>query len=64
MEEKGLQVLNSQDLQEMFGFGKTKMCELFQSGVLPVVKIGRDYITTQKAVEDWIKDNIGKEIFF
>lgn len=64
VEEKGLKVLNTKDLQELFGFGKTKMSELFQSGVLPVVKIGRDYIATQKAIEKWINDNTGKEIFF
>lgn len=64
VEEKGLKVLNSKDLQVLFGFGKTKMSELFQAGVLPVVKVGRDYITTQKNIESWIEDNIGKEIFF
>jgi len=64
VEEKNIKVLNSKELQELFGFGKTKMCELLQSGALPVVKIGRDYITTQQAVEKWIEDNIGREIFF
>jgi hypothetical protein len=57
-------LMQTDDIINYFGFGKTKMNELFQSGVLPVVKVGRDYITTKKAVEDWVKDNIGKEIFY
>lgn len=64
MVENDLRVLKSKDIQDLLGFGKTKMCELFQSGTLPVVKIGREYITTEKKLENWIEENIGKEIFF
>ncbi|WP_091229607.1 helix-turn-helix domain-containing protein [Anaerobium acetethylicum] len=64
IEDTNIKVLNAKELQELFGFGKTKMCELMQSGVLPVVKIGRDYITTKNALEKWIEDNIGNEIFY
>jgi hypothetical protein len=56
--------MQTDDIINYFGFGKTKMNELFQSGILPVVKVGRDYITTKKAVDDWVNNNIGKEIYY
>jgi hypothetical protein len=31
---------------------------------LPLMKIGNDYITTESAVEKWITDNIGQELFY
>lgn len=62
-ENKELKVLNSKDLQELFGFGKTKMNQVLQSGVLPVIKIGGEYRTTEEQIRDWFKKNAGKEIF-
>lgn len=44
--EKELKILNSKDLQVMFGFGKTKMSQVLNSGLLPVVKIGKQWVTT------------------
>ena len=52
------------DLLVIFPFGKTKLRQLLQAGVLPVVKIGRQYITNGKAIERWILENSGKEIIF
>ncbi|MBR9953559.1 excisionase [Eubacteriaceae bacterium Marseille-Q4139] len=52
------------DLLVIFPFGKTKLRQLLQAGVLPVVKIGRQYITNDKAIERWILENSGKEIIF
>ena len=59
---KELKVLNSKDLQQLFGFGKTKMNQVLQSGILPVVKIGGEYRTTEEQIQDWFKRNAGKEI--
>ncbi len=44
--DKGNRVLNQEDLYEIFPFGKTKVLQLIKSGQLPLVKIGKDYITT------------------
>ena len=37
-------VLTQDDLLEIFPFGKSKLGQLLRSGVLPVVKVGRDYL--------------------
>ena len=46
----------------MFGFGKTKMNQILQSGLLPVVKIGGEYRTTEEQIKEWFKKNAGKNI--
>jgi hypothetical protein len=40
------------------------MNQLLQSGILPVVKIGGDYRTTEDQINEWFKRNAGKEIIF
>ena len=57
-------VLSQSDLYEILPFGKTKVNQLIKSGHLPLVKIGKDYITTYKLIEEWIQTNLGEEIFF
>lgn len=52
------------DLLIIFPFKKTKLRQLLQAGVLPVVKVGRQYVTSEKAIERWILENCGKEIKF
>lgn len=47
---------------KMFGFGKTKMNQVLQSGVLPVTKLGGEYITTEDQIREWFKRNQGKKI--
>ena len=53
---------NKEDLLSIFPFGKTKLNELLQANVLPVVKIGRDYLTNQKELDNWFNKHKGKEI--
>lgn len=60
--ENNLRVLKTKDLMELFGFGKTKMYQVLKSGVLPVVKIGGDYITTEQQIQEWLVRNQYKEI--
>lgn len=52
------------DLLDIFPFGKTKLRQLVQAGVLPVVKVGRQYITSEEVIQRWVEENIGKEILF
>ena len=56
-------ILCQQDLYEILPFGKTKVKQLINSGTLPLIKIGKDYITTFDLLEKWISDNAGKEIY-
>ena len=41
-------ILSQKDLYEILPFGKTKILQLISSGELPMVKIGKDYIMTEK----------------
>lgn len=60
--EKELKILNSKDLQGMFGFGKTKMSQVLNSGVLPVIKIGKQWVTTDAQMQEWFNKNAGREV--
>ena len=57
-------ILKQTDLYEILPFGKTKINQLIQSGELPLVKVGNDYITTFNILEEWIRNHIGEEIFY
>lgn len=57
-------ILKQTDLYNIFPFNKTKMQQLIKSGELPLVKVGKDYITTYKLIEEWISQHIGEEIFY
>lgn len=57
-------ILNQTDLYEILPFQKTKVLQLLRSGELPVVKVGKDYITTYELINDWIKQHVGDEIFY
>ena len=55
-------ILKQTDLYEILPFQKTKVLQLLRSGELPVVKVGKDYITTYELINDWIKQHVGDEI--
>ena len=57
-------ILSQQDLYDVLPFGKTKVLLLIKSGELPLVKVGKDYITTFNLLEEWIKNHIGEEIYY
>ncbi len=52
------------EIANMLGIGKTKTRELLDSSILPVTKVGRQYFTSPAAIQDFLKKNIGKQIFF
>ena len=64
IEDMTNKILKQTDLYEILPFKPTKIKQLIKSGQLPLVKIGKDYITTFKILEDWIRANQGEEIFF
>ena len=51
-----------QEIASMLGIGKTR--ELLDSGILPVTKVGRQYFTSPASIQEFLKKNIGKQIFF
>ena len=53
-----------QDLERIFPFGKSKLLKLCKAGVLPVVKVGKDYISNPALIDRWMKENQGKAILF
>ena len=57
-------ILSQKDLYEVLPFGKTKIQQLINSNQLPLLKIGKDYITTYNILEDWIREHIGEEIYY
>ena len=59
-----IKFLTFDDLLNIFPFGKTKLRQLLRTNSLPVVKVGRDYITTEKMILDWVYKNSGKEILY
>jgi len=52
------------DLENIFPFGRSKLLKLCKENLLPVIKIGKDYISTPALIEQWAKDNEGKEILY
>ena len=57
-------VLSQADLYDILPFGKTKIQQLIKSGQLPLMKIGKDYITTFNLLEKWIGEHLGEEIYY
>lgn len=64
LEAQENKILNQEDLYELLPFGKTKIHQLIKSEQLPLVKIGKDYITTFNILEEWIKNHLGEEIYY
>lgn len=57
-----MKIINQQELPKILPFGETKIKQLIKANVLPLVKVGRDYITTEERLEKWLFENEGKEI--
>lgn len=60
--ENDLIVYNEKDLERILGFGRTKITQLLANGIIPAVKIGRNWRITKEQLEKWFNDNKGLEI--
>lgn len=58
-----VKVLNQKDLIEILPFGKTKCWELIRNGVIPMTKVGKDYIITEEKFKKWLDENAGKQVY-
>ena len=63
-EDANIRVYTKSDLLEIFPFGRTKLQQLLTAGVLPVVKVGKSYLTSEAQIQRWLLENTGKEIFY
>ena len=55
-------VYSYDDLKNIFPFGKSKLGELCRSGILPVVKVGRTYVSSPELIEEWLRENAGRDL--
>lgn len=62
MRESISPLLTQDDLMVLFSCGKTKLQAMLNANVLPVVKVGRKYYTTEDEIRKWIEMNRGKKI--
>ena len=60
--DEEFKIYTSNDLCKVFGVSKNTMNKWLRSGILPVVKIGRVYRTSNKLINEWMKRNAGKQI--
>ena len=58
------EIIGLKDLYDILPFGEKKIRKLIASQELPVVKVGRNYITTKRKLIEWIEINIGHELYY
>lgn len=55
-------ILHKKEICELFGYNPKKMKQLFETGILPVTKIGNDYVSTEEEMirffEKWKRKEI------
>lgn len=62
--QDSLQVYSQKDLLRIFPFGRTKLQQLLNAGALPVVKVGRTYLSSDDLIKRWLLENAGKTILY
>ena len=61
---KDKDIIGLKDIYEILPFGKKKILKLSHAGELPVLKIGRTYITTKEQLIKWIESHLGDELYY
>ena len=62
--QDSLRVYSQKDLLKIFPFGRTKLQQLLNAGALPVVKVGRTYLSSDDLIKRWLLENAGKTILY
>lgn len=62
--ERNKDIIGLKDIYEILPFGKKKILKLIHAGELPVLKIGRTYITTKEQLIKWIESHLGDELYY
>lgn len=58
------EIIGLKDIYEILPFGKKKILKLIHSNELPVLKVGRTYITTKNKLIDWVESHLGEELYY
>ncbi len=62
--QTSMRIYSQKDLLNIFPVKKTKLKQLLNAGVLPVVKVGRTYMSSDGLIQKWLEENVGKEIYY
>lgn len=57
-----LKVFSKKDLLDIFPFRRTKLQQLLNAGALPVVKVGKSYLSSSELINRWLLENQGKSV--
>lgn len=55
-------IYNTKDIQRILKIGKNNVYELFKLPNFPVIRIGKKYLIPKNEFEEWISNNIYKNI--
>lgn len=62
--EGSIEVLNQNDIMNLLGIKRTTLFKILKADILPVVKMGKNYYTTPKLMEEWFDRMQGHELFW
>ena len=63
-EKENAVIYTIEDLMEIFPFKRSKLLMLCKKKLLPVVKVGKTYISSPELINRWMMENEGKEILY
>ena len=63
-ESLGRMFYDLHDLYVLLPFGEKKIRALIRAGEIPVIKVGRNFITTKKKLEEWFDEHVGQELYY
>lgn len=58
--QKNIVLYTPEDIQKIFGLGRTNTYRLMKSDGFPSVQINKRLFVEKSALEDWLKKNRGK----
>lgn len=53
-------LLNTNEMRQILNCGKTKIYEMLENNILPTTKIGSRYYISEKKLDTWIANSVGK----
>ena len=54
-------IISFEEMQELLPFSYRKLLRLCKEKIIPVVRVGKTYISSKSLIDEWIRENIGKE---
>jgi len=56
----GITLYNVDDIQQIFGIGRSKAYQLLSSSGFPAIKLNKKLLVEKGKLEEWISKNSGK----